>query len=131
MSVAAGVALAACAVPAVAAAEPTVDAAVAAVPGRSGSRRSRRCRAGACCPRAVLNATNNWGYRTYEQVNAEMDALAAANPSLVKVKTAARKSVEGRDIKYLEITNNVVVRLRRQAGVLPDGLDPRQRAGRG
>ena len=62
---------------------------------------------GRVLPTGILNATNNWGYRTYEQMNTEMDALAAANPNLVKVKTAARKSVEGRDIKYMEITNNV------------------------
>ena len=34
-------------------------------------------------------------------------ALADANPGFVTIKTAPRKCVEGRDVKYLEITNNV------------------------
>jgi hypothetical protein len=46
-------------------------------------------------------------YRTYAEYNAEMAALAAANPTLVTVKTAPYLSVQGREVKYLEITNNV------------------------
>ena len=93
---AAGAAFAAC-VPAVASADPTVDAAVAAY--------------------NELGLTQLTGmpsgrttYRTYEEYNAEMEALAAANPTLVAVKTAARPSVQGRAIKYLEITNDVTAK---------------------
>jgi hypothetical protein len=104
---AAGVALAACAVPAAAvAAEPSVDAAVAQLRDL-GLTPLASMPSGRVLPTGILNASNNWGYRTYEQINAEMDALAAANPNVVKVKTAARKSVEGRDVKYMEITTNV------------------------
>ena len=46
-------------------------------------------------------------YRTYDEYNADMAALAAANPDLVAVKTAPYLSVEGRRIKYVEITNDV------------------------
>ncbi|HWK25403.1 MAG TPA: M14 family zinc carboxypeptidase [Solirubrobacter sp.] len=46
-------------------------------------------------------------YRTYDEYNAEMAALAAANPNLVAIKTAPYKSVQGREVKYLEITNDV------------------------
>jgi hypothetical protein len=94
------------AVPAVAAAEPSVDAAVAKYQAL-GLTQLASMPSGRALPDGVLNASNNWGYRTYEQMNAEMDALAAANPTKVAVKTAARPSTEGRTIKYLEITNNV------------------------
>jgi predicted deacylase len=46
-------------------------------------------------------------YRTAGDFNAEMDALAAADPGLVAVKTAPYPSTEGRAVEYLEITNNV------------------------
>jgi Zinc carboxypeptidase len=46
-------------------------------------------------------------YRTYDDFNNEMQALASANPGFVAVKTAPYRSVEGREIKYLEITNDV------------------------
>ncbi len=46
-------------------------------------------------------------YRTYDQIVADMQSLADANPTMVAIKTAPYKSVEGRTIKYLEITNNV------------------------
>lgn len=49
-------------------------------------------------------------YRTYDDFNNEMQALAAANPGFVAIKTAPHRSVEGREIKYLEITNNVNAR---------------------
>ena len=65
----------------------------------------------------ATNATN-FGYRTYDQINAEMAGARRRQPGLVKIKTAARKSVEGRDVKYLEITNNVDWPSRRQAGLL-------------
>src|SRR3954453_3807065 len=102
----AGMALAGCAVPAVAAAEPTVDAAVAQLQAL-GLTPLSAMPSGRVLPAGPLDASKNWGYRTYEQFGTEMDALAAANPNLVRVRTAARKSVEGRDIKYMEITNNV------------------------
>lgn len=46
-------------------------------------------------------------YRTYADFNNEMQVLASANPGFVAIKTAPYRSVEGREIKYLEITNNV------------------------
>src|SRR3954451_15160051 len=112
LSVAASVTLAAAALPAVAAAEPNVDAAVAAYRDLGltplATMPSGRVLPPAPLDNSVFNGVaKNWGYRTYEQMNAEMNALAAANPNVVTVKTAARKSVEGLDIKYLEVTNNV------------------------
>ena len=80
--------------PAVASAEPTVDAAVAAF--------------------QALNLTpltampdNRQVYRTYADYNNDMSALATDNPSLVAYKTAPYQSIEGRDVHYVEITNNV------------------------
>src|SRR4051794_6035145 len=98
--------LAGCAAPVLAAAEPTVNAAVARYQAL-GLTRIASMPSGRALPTGVLDATNNWGYRTYEQFNAEMDALAAAEPARVRVRTAARPSVEGRPIKYLEITNDI------------------------
>jgi hypothetical protein len=49
-------------------------------------------------------------YRTYADYNNEMAALAAANPDLVTIKTAPYLSVQGREVKYLEITNNVAAK---------------------
>src|ERR1700742_243583 len=46
-------------------------------------------------------------YRTYDQIVADMQSLADANPTMVQIKTAPYKTTEGRDVKYLEITNNV------------------------
>ncbi len=46
-------------------------------------------------------------YRTYDQIVAEMEALATTYPDMVAVKTSPHKSIEGRTIKYIEITNNV------------------------
>jgi hypothetical protein len=45
-------------------------------------------------------------YRTTEEFNAELDALAAAYPNQAIVKEAPYKSIQGRTIKYIEITNN-------------------------
>ena len=36
-----------------------------------------------------------------------MEALATTYPDMVAVKTSPHKSIEGRTIKYIEITNNV------------------------
>jgi Zinc carboxypeptidase len=92
---AAAVVATALAVPASAnAADPTVQAAVAAyndlgitqLPGMPSGRTT---------------------YRTYADFNTEMAALAAANPELVAIKTAPYLSVQGREVKYVEITNNV------------------------
>ena len=105
------VAAAACAIaaaglaPAVAAAEPTVDAAVAEFQAL-GLTQLSQLPSGRVVPPTATSATN-FGYRTYDQMNAELAALAAANPGFVTIKTAPYKSIEGRDVKYLEITNNV------------------------
>ncbi|WP_392545097.1 M14 family metallopeptidase [Oryzobacter telluris] len=45
-------------------------------------------------------------YRTLDEVNAELAQLAATYPTLVKPLTLERKSVEGRDVKGIEITTN-------------------------
>ena len=45
-------------------------------------------------------------YRTFDEMAAEYGTLAAAYPGQVVVKTAPYKSIEGRTIKYLEITNH-------------------------
>src|SRR3954454_18611866 len=45
-------------------------------------------------------------YRTTEEVNAELTALATTYPTQVVVKDAPYKSSQGRTIKYVEITNN-------------------------
>src|SRR4051812_42775959 len=46
-------------------------------------------------------------YRTYADYNSEMAALATANPDLVAIKTAPYLTTQGREVKYVEITNNV------------------------
>src|SRR5262245_29009262 len=92
-ALAAAAALAVSVVPAVAQADPVVDQAVAqledlgltTLPGMPSGRTT---------------------YRTYDQIQAELDTLAATYPDQVVVKTAPYKSVEGRTIKYVEITNN-------------------------
>ena len=45
-------------------------------------------------------------YRTTDEFNAELTALAATYPTQVVVKDAPYKSIQGRTIKYVEITNN-------------------------
>ena len=52
---------------------------------------------------------NRQVYRSYDDYNNDMQALATANPSLVAYKLAPNKSIEGRDVHYVEITNNVTV----------------------
>ena len=49
-------------------------------------------------------------YRTYADYNSEMAALAAANPDLVAIKTAPYLTTQGREVKYVEITNNVTAK---------------------
>jgi murein tripeptide amidase MpaA len=46
-------------------------------------------------------------YRTYEDYLAEMDRLAAENPSLVRRVVLPERTVEGREITGLEISNQV------------------------
>ena len=46
-------------------------------------------------------------YRTLAEYNAELKDLAAKNPSLVRLFTLSRKSLEGRDIYGIEISDNV------------------------
>jgi hypothetical protein len=90
----AGATLAACVPAAASAAEPTVDAAVAAYNDLG-------------LTQLTGMPSGRTTYRTYEEYNADMEALAAANPTLVAVKIAPYLSIEGRQVKYLEITNNV------------------------
>lgn len=45
-------------------------------------------------------------YRTLDEINAELDQLAAAYPTLVRPLTLANKSVEGRSVRGIEITTN-------------------------
>ena len=45
-------------------------------------------------------------YRTLEEINAELDQLAADHPTLVKALTLKNQSVEGRTVKGIEITTN-------------------------
>jgi carboxypeptidase T len=49
-------------------------------------------------------------YRSLEQYNAELAALAQKYPERAKLITLKHKSLEGREIKGLEITNNVKAR---------------------
>src|SRR3954454_16350348 len=93
VAVATGLAIGA-AVPAVAGADPNVDAAVAAF------------RALNLAPLTAM-ADNRQVYRTYADYNNDMQALATNNPSLVAYKLAPNKTIEGRDVHYVEITNNV------------------------
>ncbi|HEY6890235.1 MAG TPA: M14 family zinc carboxypeptidase, partial [Solirubrobacter sp.] len=95
VAIAAGVAMGA-GLPGVAAADPTVDAAVAAFHNLGLS------------PLTAM-PDNRQVYRTYDDYNTDMQALATANPSLVAYKLAPNKSIEGRDVHYVEITNNVNV----------------------
>ena len=88
-----GAVLGLCAVPSIANADPVVDAAVAQL--------------------ADINIGTLTGmpsgrttYRTYDQIQAELTALATTYPTMVVVKTSPFKSTQGRDIKYVEITNN-------------------------
>jgi len=90
---AAASALGLCAMPSIAQADPVVDQAVAQLDD--------------------LGLTTLTGmpsgrttYRTFDEMTAEYGTLAAANPDQVVVKTAPYKSIEGRTIKYLEITNH-------------------------
>src|SRR3954452_21611309 len=80
--------------PAAASAEPTVDAAVAAVKALN------------LAPLTAM-PDNRQVYRTYADYNNDMQALATNNPSLVAYKLAPNKKIEGRDVHYVEITNNV------------------------
>lgn len=45
-------------------------------------------------------------YRTLDEINAELDALAAAHPRLVRKLTLPNQSVEGRTVRGIEITTN-------------------------
>jgi Zinc carboxypeptidase len=80
--------------PAAASADATVDAATAA-------RKALNLGTLTAMP------SGSTAYRTIEQFGSEMDALAAANPGFVAVKSAPYTTLEGRTAKYLEITNNV------------------------
>lgn len=45
-------------------------------------------------------------YRTLDEINAEMDALARKYPTLAKPLTLTNRSVEGREVRGIEITTN-------------------------
>src|SRR5690349_14324515 len=105
MAAAAVAAVAGCSVPAAASAEPTVDAAVAAFKDLGLTPLTTMPSGRVVSP--TVGSADNFGYRTYDQINQELANLASANPTLVTLKTAPRKSVEGREIKYVEIANNV------------------------
>ena len=96
---------AALALPATASAEPTVDAAKAIYQDLGLTQLTSMPSGRVVEPTAT--AATNFGYRTYEEINAELQALADANPGFVRIRTAARKSVQGREVRYLEISNNV------------------------
>jgi hypothetical protein len=98
-------AAAALALPAAASAEPTVDQAVAQYEALGLTTLSQMPSGRVVPPTA--DSTTNWGYRTYDDYNNEMAALAAANPGFVTVKTAPHQTLEGRDVRSLEITNDV------------------------
>ena len=91
--------------PAVASAEPNVDAAVAAFKDLGLTPLTAMPSGRVVSP--TVGSAENFGYRTYDQINQELANLASASPGLVTLKTAPRKSVEGREIKYVEIANNV------------------------
>ena len=105
MGAAVAAALVGCAMPAVASAEPNVDAAVAAFKDLGLTPLTTMPSGRVVSP--TVGTAENFGYRTYDQINQELANLASANPTLVTLKTAPRKSVEGRDIKYVEIANDV------------------------
>jgi hypothetical protein len=90
---AAGAALAMCAAPSIAKADPVVDAAVAQLNDLG-------------IGTLTGMPSGRTTYRTTEEFNAEMTALATTYPTQVVVKDAPYKSVQGRTIKYIEITNN-------------------------
>jgi murein tripeptide amidase MpaA len=93
----AAAALGMCVVPSIAKADPVVDTAVAQLND--------------------LGLTTLTGmpsgrttYRTFDEMMAELDTIAAAYPDQVVVKSAPNKSTQGRTIKYLEITNNAAAK---------------------
>ena len=50
------------------------------------------------------------GYRTLADYNSDLRGLAASSPTLVKAFALSRKSLEGRDIMGVEISENVAAR---------------------
>jgi zinc carboxypeptidase len=82
-----------CAVPSVAQADPVVDQAVAQLNDLG-------------IGTLTGMPSGRTTYRTTDEFNAELDALAAAYPTQAVVKEAPFKSIQGRTIKYIEITNN-------------------------
>ncbi len=90
---AAGAALGMCVAPSIAKADPVVDAAVAQLNDLG-------------IGTLTGMPSGRTTYRTYDEIQAELTALATTYPDMVVVKTAPYKSTQGRDIKYVEITNN-------------------------
>ncbi len=105
VAAAAVAAMAGCALPAAASAEPNVDAAVAALKDLGLTPLTAMPSGRVVSP--TVGSAENFGYRTYDQINQELATLASSNAGLVKLKTAPYKSVEGRDVNYVEIANNV------------------------
>jgi hypothetical protein len=94
LAAAAAGAVAACALPAAASADVTADRATAL-------RRALHLGTLTGMP------SGRTRYRDVEDFGNEMDALAAADPGFVAVRTAPYATTEGRAVKYLEITNGV------------------------
>ena len=90
---AAGAALGVCAAPSIAKADPVVDAAVAQLNDLG-------------IGTLTGMPSGRTTYRTTDEFNAELTALATTYPTQVVVKDAPYKSIQGRTIKYVEITNN-------------------------
>ena len=90
---AAGAALGVCVAPSIAKADPVVDAAVAQLNDLG-------------IGTLTAMPSGRTAYRTTDEFNAELTALAATYPTQVVVKDAPYKSIQGRTIKYVEITNN-------------------------
>ena len=86
MSAAVAAALVGCAVPAAASAEPNVDAAVAAFKDLGLTPLTTMPSGRVVSP--TVGSAENFGYRTYDQINQELANLASANPTLVTLKTA-------------------------------------------
>jgi hypothetical protein len=86
-----------CAVPTVAQADPVVDQAVAQLNDLG-------------LTTLTGMPSGRTAYRTFDEMMAELDTLAATYPDQVVVKDAPYKSTQGRTIKYIELTNSVAAK---------------------
>jgi hypothetical protein len=87
----------------------SVEIADVAKQDRLNRRADRRVRASASARARIAQATpgGRTTYRTLEEINDELKALARDNPSLVRLFTLPLKSYEGKDIFGIEIAENV------------------------